>query len=316
MCLVVASLYSLYRSSFGSVGDLVYLQVTSCWLSRHFLHRLICTADVGTSLSKSPLQSLRWLWIIVTSGGQYFDVTTSVFASRHDRDYMAMDDFTRRVSLSLLTNNNSSNSHNNNASGGGATKDDNKGSKKDGTSSFKYMDSYDRYKMKFKRKMNRWYQYVPPLQLLVFLFTSLFMIWFFYQYTKAQSSYAIPLRHTVNYPYPRNGDGIIGDNMHGHGHGNNHNINGQNLYHIKVNRELMNKKLEAKQEGYVSAAKEARDFVYSWIGMICMVMIWGTLGSLVVYGRIMPPLADLVAGAPFTVGRGSHVSQVRQDDIV
>jgi hypothetical protein len=47
-----------------------------------------------------------------------------------------------------------------------------------------------------------------------------------------------------------------------------------------------------------------------------MVMIWGTLGSLVVYGRIMPPLADLVAGAPFTVGRGSHVSQVRQDDIV
>jgi fatty acid desaturase len=78
----------------------------------------------------------------------------------------------------------------------------------------------------------------------------------------------------------------------------------------------MNKKLEAKQEGYVSAAKEARDFVYSWIGMICMVMIWGTLGSLVVYGRIMPPLADLVAGAPFTVGRGSHVSQVRQDDIV
>ena len=297
VCLTMASLYSLYRSSFGLVGDLVYLLVTYCWLSRHFLHRIICTADVGTSISKSPLQTLRWMWIIVTSGGQYFDVTTSVFASKHDRDYMAMDDYSR-VSLSLSS-----------------TKDD-KGSNGNGNGKGKdsFNDTYNKCKKKLKRKIEKWYRCIPPLQLLVLISTTIFIIWFFFQYMEAQSSYAIPLRHARNNPHMPdrhiNDDNINGANMYGHGNNhNNYNPNdGQNQYHIKVNAELMSKKFEAKQGGRAAAAKEARDFVYSWIGMICMVAIWGTIGSLVLYGRVMPPLPDLVAGAPVTVGRGSHVS--------
>ncbi len=76
--LTSASLISVYRLSFPTAGDLLYIWISILWLSRHLIHRFICTTDVVTSLS--PWQhKLRWGWIAVTSGGQYFDTPSSIW---------------------------------------------------------------------------------------------------------------------------------------------------------------------------------------------------------------------------------------------
>jgi hypothetical protein len=373
MCLTIASLSCLYRSSFGIVGDLFYLLLTNLWLSRHFLHRLICTADVGTSLSKSPLQTLRWMWIIVTTGGQYFDVPTSVFDSsdndvnyideyaRHARDGAAIainigamdgpmgiasssmnlkdaivkllalgwastqmllkairitsfsskqkefdfddDDWTTTTTASSGTF-----KHRRGSAGGGSTNATHGNVyEKD---SFGY--KYNKCKKKLNRKIDVCWRYSPPVQLLVFIFSGCFIIWFALKYKEAQSSYAIPLRagrnaffdsNMINY---RMNDEAMA--MHMNMHGNNHNWTPNTQYDVALNAEFMTRKYALMQGGDGASAIQARDFIYSWYGMMCMVAVWGTIGSLILYGRIMPPLPDLVAGAPGNVGKGSHVS--------
>ena len=96
--------------------------------------------------------------------------------------------------------------------------------------------------------------------------------------------------------------------MHMNMHGNNHNWTPNTQYDVALNAEFMTRKYALMQGGDGASAIQARDFIYSWYGMMCMVAVWGTIGSLILYGRIMPPLPDLVAGAPGNVGKGSHVS--------
>lgn len=91
-----ASLISLYKSSFGSApktvlggflsGDYFYLLVTFACLSRHLLHRILCTTETGTSMSH-PLWNLRdhvaRIWIWAFSGGHSFDATRWLLTSAH-----------------------------------------------------------------------------------------------------------------------------------------------------------------------------------------------------------------------------------------
>mmetsp|Transcript_20384 Transcript_20384/g.30070 ORF Transcript_20384/g.30070 Transcript_20384/m.30070 type:complete len:703 (+) Transcript_20384:135-2243(+) len=78
--LTSASLISLYRLSFPTPGDLLYIWIAILWLGRHLLHRFISTTDIATSLSPW-YQKLRWVWIALTSGGQYFDMPISIWAN-------------------------------------------------------------------------------------------------------------------------------------------------------------------------------------------------------------------------------------------
>jgi len=370
MCLTIASLSCLYRSSFGLAGDFFYLLLTNLWLARHFLHRLICTADVGTSLSKSPLQTLRWMWIIVTTGGQYFDVPTSVFDSsdndvnyideyaRHARDgaAIAMDgpmgiasssmnlkdaivkllalcwasaqmllkairitsssskqkefDFDDEDWTTTTTASSGTSKHLRGSGGSGSNATHGNVYEKD---SFGY--KYDKCKKKLNRKIDMWWRYSPPVQLLVLIFSACFIIWFALKYKEAQSSYAIPLRAGRNTLFDSNivnlrmNDEAMARSLNMHGNNQNQNWTPKNSqYDVALNADFMTRKYAEMQGGDGASAIQARDFIYSWYGMACMVAIWGTIGSLILYGRIMPPLPDLVAGAPGNVGKGSHVS--------
>ena len=313
------------------------------------------------------------MWIIVTTGGQYFDVPTSVFDSsdndvnyideyaRHARDGAAIainigamdgpmgiasssmnlkdaivkllalgwastqmllkairitsfsskqkefdfddDDWTTTTTASSGTF-----KHRRGSAGGGSTNATHGNVyEKD---SFGY--KYNKCKKKLNRKIDMWWRYSPPVQLLVFIFSGCFIIWFALKYKEAQSSYAIPLRagrnaffdsNMINY---RMNDEAMA--MHMNMHGNNHNWTPNTQYDVALNAEFMTRKYALMQGGDGASAIQARDFIYSWYGMMCMVAVWGTIGSLILYGRIMPPLPDLVAGAPGNVGKGSHVS--------
>lgn len=353
MCLTAASLVSLYKSSFGSSGDFFYLLVSNIWLARHFFHRLICTSDVGTSihLSKSPMQTLRWGWIAITSGGQSFDIPTSILTassssynyidnyvphkSSSTRDFASTPTtipvtsapFIFQVGIikplafvwtifkmikaairpksskyadldeedwvnSMSSANNASNSNNSSF-----RKDDHDVK----TKSFSYI--YEKNKKKFQIKFQLWWQYMPPLQFLALLSFVCFTFWFCLQYMEAQSSYNIPFRQGKNTIFDQN----MGNTRMNGGNtrfGTN-NVNPNLSKDVKLNGDFMNKKFDLIQSGKYAVLTGARDFVYSWLGMIFMIFILGTLGSLLLYGRLMPPLPDLVSGLNV---KGSHVS--------
>ena len=188
------------------------------------------------------------------------------------------------------------NASNNNNSSFRKDKDDH-GAK---TKSFSYI--YEKSKKKFQIKFQLWWQYMPPLQFLALLSFVCFTFWFSLQYMEAQSSYNIPFRKGKNI-FDQN----VGNNRMNGGNtrfGAN-NVNPNLPRDVKLNGDLMNKKFDLIQSGKYAVLTGARDFVYSWLGMICMVFILGTLGSLPLYGRLMPPLPDLVSGLNV---KGSHVS--------
>jgi len=73
--LTTASLLSLYRNTFGKSGDYWYIFLTTAWLSRHLLFRLICTADASTSVSRTTFTSITVNFFTqFVSAGQYFDM--------------------------------------------------------------------------------------------------------------------------------------------------------------------------------------------------------------------------------------------------
>ena len=74
------------------------------------------------------------------------------------------------------------------------------------------------------------------------------------------------------------------------------------------NSEFMDRRFDGVRGAKASSVLWSRNFVYSPLGMICMIMSLGTIASILLFGRIMPPLPDLVGGSGGNVGRGSHVS--------
>jgi hypothetical protein len=82
---------------------------------------------------------------------------------------------------------------------------------------------------------------------------------------------------------------------------------------LRVNADLSMKMFEAKYGNGIEAARRSREFVYSMFGIVSVIVIVGTVGNLWVYGRIMPPLPDLVAGCGGGMGKGgSHVSVLKE----
>jgi len=339
--LTSASLFSLYGSSFGLSGDCLYLFFTNLWLSRHFVHRLICTTDVGTSLSPWT-RNLRWVWIIITSGGQYFDVPTSIFASTSYQPLL--DDYSRpkggrdiisdvsgsipvtsssplafhrlwivqksvipllaaswalgKILKSKLSPRNvidfddedwattpasSTNKRNKHSSSSGSDHVAKSRAEKDS-----FAHSHDKCKKKLNRKLDMWCRFVPQIQLLVLIGASCGIIWFIQQYMRAMSSYVVPLR-SGRIP---TGDGAWASPQ----------------FDTSLNSEFMRRKFEGVQGAKAVAALRSRNFVYSPYGMMCMIAAWGTIGCLFLYGRIMLPLPDLVAGVVGSTGKGSYVS--------
>ena len=353
MCLTGASLVSLYKSSFGSSGDFFYLLVSNIWLARHFFHRLICTTDVGTSihLSKSPMQTLRWSWITITSGGQSFDIPTNMLTASSS-SYNYIDNFVPHKSgstrdfastpttipitsapfifqvgiikplafiwtifkmikaairpksskyadldeedwvNSMSSTNNSSNSNNSSF-----RKDDHDVN----TKSFSYI--YEKSKKKFQIKFQLWWQYMPPLQFLTLLSFVCLTCWFCLKYMDAQSSYNIPFRKGKNTIFDQNMGNTRMNGVNTRFGANN--VKPNLPIDVKLNGDFMNKKFDLIQSGKYAILTGARDFTYSWLGMICAVFILGTIGSFLLYGRLMPPLPDLVSGVNV---KGSHVS--------
>lgn len=69
----IASLQSVYRSSLGSWGGCLFVFFTSLWLGRHLILRWLCTSDTTTTRSPT-ISGLLVFWL--TShfmAGQYFD---------------------------------------------------------------------------------------------------------------------------------------------------------------------------------------------------------------------------------------------------
>ena len=260
--LTAASLISLYSSSFGTRGDYTYLVLTSLWLSRHLLHRIICTTDIGTSLS--PWYSnLRWLYMIMTTGGQYFDVPSSIFArSVSYRQYKSLggvdseiiandvsggiassstvhpvalhrlwivqtsllppvaflwailtllkskftsgtmvgfdDGYWTTATSSTATSSSAKDHH-----GGSSHKNKHHHSHSSSDSNRQDTDDeedktfrqiYNQCKTKINRKLDIWWRYLPPLQLLVLLASLAGIAWFIRQYVIVRNSYKISLR--------------------------------------------------------------------------------------------------------------------------
>lgn len=71
--LTISSLQALYKNSFGTSGDIRFVALVSLWLSRHLILRWLCTTDKSTNLSPSLLGVLvHWLTSYITAG-QFFD---------------------------------------------------------------------------------------------------------------------------------------------------------------------------------------------------------------------------------------------------
>lgn len=71
--LTISSSQALYRGSFGSWGDCKFLFFATLWLARHLILRWLCAMDIATS--RSPTISgllVFWLTSHITAG-QYFD---------------------------------------------------------------------------------------------------------------------------------------------------------------------------------------------------------------------------------------------------
>ncbi len=349
-CLTSASLFSIYKLSFGSSLDFFYLGLTSVWLSRHFFHRLLCTTDVSTSLS-GWTHNIRWMWIAVTSGGQYFDIPTLMFASTSLQPLIDIDDayattggagsipITTAVSpfavhrIWMVQNSvvammgflwallkacrgekakddfriydaDWSSSATTSAAGGKRNKhSDGSGSSERTSPSFG--EHYRRCVNKINRKFDMWWQYVPPIQLLVLIFSVCGIVWFFQRYNEALSSYALPLRtprsaiFDKNMANPRINSADGGSNM-----ANSKQSQRDALLH---NSDFMDRRLDHNQGDENSSVLWSRNFVYGPLGMMCMVISLGTVGPILVFGRIMPPLPDLVGGSSGISGRVSRI---------
>mmetsp|Transcript_22628 Transcript_22628/g.27744 ORF Transcript_22628/g.27744 Transcript_22628/m.27744 type:complete len:800 (-) Transcript_22628:122-2521(-) len=110
MVLTIASFYSMYHSNkrvFAATIDgklttanksdyncylqeCTYVLLSTLWLGRHLLHRIICTTEVNTTTISTKFQRKNhrlqyhptWLselnkfWIWISSGGQYYDIPT------------------------------------------------------------------------------------------------------------------------------------------------------------------------------------------------------------------------------------------------
>lgn len=349
-CLTSASLFSLYKLSFGSALDFFYLLISTLWLSRHFFHRLLCTTDVSTSLS-GWTHNLRWIWITITSGGQYFDIPTHMFASTSFQPLI--DDAYARpksggdVSSSIpitfspfafhriwivqktvvpllaaiwavmntcksssndfdlydndwssttatISANNKRNKHSSNSGSDHARN-------KNGKSSPSFAEIHKKCIKKLNRKFDSWWQYVPRVQLLVLIITACGILWFFQKYNEVLSSYSLPLRTPRSALFDKN---MANPRMVNAENNSQQNQRDAALY----NSEFMDRRFDGVRGAKASSVLWSRNFVYSPLGMICMIMSLGTIASILLFGRIMPPLPDLVGGSGGNVGRGSHVS--------
>lgn len=71
--LTISSLKAVYGESFGTWGDLQFLSFVSLWLSRHLIFRRMCTVDAATTRSPSLKGLLVFWWTTSLFAGQYFD---------------------------------------------------------------------------------------------------------------------------------------------------------------------------------------------------------------------------------------------------
>lgn len=71
----------------------------------------------------------------------------------------------------------------------------------------------------------------------------------------------------------------------------------------------MTQKFRAMQQ-YNNNIADAKETFYGPWGMLCMILAWGTLGSLIFYGRVILPAPDLTCTVP-VVSRGSAVSPMQ-----
>ena len=145
-------------------------------------------------------------------------------------------------------------------------------------------------------KFDRWWQFVPPIQMFVLIVAICGMIWFFQTYNEALSSYALPLRtprsalFDTNMANPRTAStGTLAKQHH------DATIAGSELVHKRV--------LDR-----TSSVLWSRYFVHSPFGLLCMIMSLGTFGSILLFARIMPPLPDLVGSSGGNYYKGGHVS--------
>ena len=98
--ITTASSMSLYRYTFPTPRDIYYIVMTFLWFSRYIIHRIICTTDTnstqhgpndGWRFINSFIARFQWLWISMTSGGQYYDVPLSMLTRIHAKEEISND---------------------------------------------------------------------------------------------------------------------------------------------------------------------------------------------------------------------------------
>lgn len=285
----------------------MYVIVTYLWLSRHFLHRLICTTNVGTSLSKKPLYFFQNAWIHVTSAGQYFDVPTVEWLSpfmkmmRYYSEPNASSSFTSSslspssstIDATFSPRAATANSHNDEA----------------------YSKSVHNRHPTFLRRIMDMVHHIPPVQPMIYTVFFGFVLWFLYKYMEALNSYNLTLRTDRNRFFdplmvdPRTTFKPRVDASSASSWGTDGTVVSDHV--VSLNADLSTRMFEAVHGHGLHSARKARDFVYSAYGMVCVVMIVGTFLSLWMYGRVMPPLPDLVGESVGSIvgrGAGNHKS--------
>lgn len=142
--------------------------------------------------------------------------------------------------------------------------------------------------------------YIPPI---LFGSISILSVWFVYKYVEVVHSYSLPL-HRI--PSSSSSSSSSSHGLFGTDDGQSTAMSDDEGI-LNINAGLSIQMFEAKYGNSLHAARMSRDFVYSMRGMVCVIVIVGTVGSLWMYGRVMPPLPDLVAGYGGVSGKGgSH----------
>lgn len=309
--LTTSSLMSMYRHSFPKAADLQYIMLTVLWLARYPIHRIICTTDTNSTRYGAKdgwkffhliSSRLQWFWIFATSGGQYYDVPATIFTSSVSEDIsnpsskgeeMRYNNNIQRMNHSSLIKifplhllcfvisilkwmfqivhvGRSSKRINNTITTSGRTT---KGEHQD-EESFWHI-----YRIQLKKMEHGMSSYwvLSHIQILIFIFS--LVVFSFHLY-----------HHYIVWSLPANklhsSNGRLVGNMNYLPSDDSSNWIPNNLRMLT----RLTKMFKVDSE----TANAVVNKLYSWSGVFMTMMMFGCVGSLLVFGRIILPLPDLV----------------------
>ena len=345
--LTASSLVTMYRYSFGTAGDWKIVLMTSLWLGRYMMVRFLCTSDL-TSSGRMGLRWIKWFVVRFVTAGQYWDppraisesqltklwaqygtqlvnsvawlvmtlynAAAQLFEAFIDWKQTVSDHYSNRA-LRFEHKNNNSNNNNKPVNSNPTQTSRSSLSSNPITMGTEFMQQQTQTQQSNKTQVNnkptagdsinvfleKYWHFIPPLQLVVACATGLYCIYgVLYLYSTIQSYTASTLTYEPNMgisTHPQRGPMTSEKTPPTL----NHFLNG---FAGKVTDPL-----GPQRPLFVSEPPSV------WLYFVAM-SSWGTLASLIIYGRMVLPFPDLVSGISYVASKsdawhlGALVSQL------